>query len=223
MSCCGRPDCTATATHFGQVVAEADLKRYQSTGPDKRARLLLQGLVRAGVKGSSVLDIGSGIGVMTFELLKQGAATAVLADAAPAYLDAARAEAARGAVTDRVQFARGNFVDTSRDIAPADVVVLDRVVCCYPEWQALLELAAARCRRVLGVSYPWNRPDIRLMIGFENLRRRLSGNAFRAFVHPPTEMHRTLQNSGLQRVSRAHTFAWHIDVYVRKEKSLDGS
>lgn len=215
MPCCCRSDCNATATHFGQAVAEADLERYRNTGPDKRARLLLQGLVRAGVSGSSVLDIGSGIGVMTFELIKQGAASAVLADAAPKYLDTARVQAAQVGVADRVRFAAGNFVETSKDIAPADVVVLDRAVCCYPDWQSLLECAAARCRRVLGLSYPWNRPDVRLMIGLENLRRRFSGDAFRAFVHPPAAMHAALRRAGLQRVSRANTFAWHIDVYVR--------
>ena len=218
MSCCG-PHCSATASHFGQASAEADLKRYHTKGLDKRGRLLLEGLVRLGIEDASVLDIGGGIGTMTFELLKRGATSGVLADAAPAYLEAARAEATRTGVQHRIQFEEGNFVETSDNIAAADVVVLDRAVCCYPDWNTLLERAAVRCRRYLGLTYPWNRPDVRFMLGFENLLRRFSRDDFRAFVHAPAKMHEALQASGLELVSRAHTFFWHIDVYARRPLS----
>lgn len=216
MSCCCGPHCAATATHFAQSRAEADLKRYQTKGLDKRGQLLLQGLVRLGVQNASVLDIGAGVGSMTFELLKHGATSAVVADAAPAFLQSARGEAERSGVRNQIRFEQGNFVETSVNIAAADIVVLDRAVCCYPDWQTLLERAASRCRRILGLTYPRNRPDVRLMIGFENLRRRFARDDFRAFVHPPHEMHEALLASGLTRLSRGHTFAWHIDVYERR-------
>jgi magnesium-protoporphyrin O-methyltransferase len=163
-----------------------------------------------------VLDIGAGVGTMTFELLKHGATAAVMADAAPAFLRSAREEAERTGVRDQIGFEQGNFVETSDHIAAADVVVLDRAVCCYPDWKSLLDRAASRCRRVLGLSYPRNRADVRFMIGFENLRRRLAKDDFRAFVHSPAEMHEALQASGLERVSRARTIAWHVDVYARR-------
>lgn len=216
MSCCCGPHCSATAAHFGKASAEGDLKRYHTKGLDKRGRHLVQGLVRLGIKDASVLDIGAGVGTMTFELLKHGAASAILADASPAYLESARGEAERTGLQDRVRFEQGNFVETSAGIAAADVVVLDRAVCCYPDWNALLERAASRCRRLLGLTYPRNRPDVRLWIGFENFRRRLSKDDFRAFVHSPDEMHEALRASGLERVSRAHTLVWHVDVYERR-------
>ena len=219
MSCCCGPHCSATAAHFSKASAEGDLKRYHTKGLDKRGRQLLQALVRLGIQNASVLDIGAGVGTMTFELLKHGAMSAVLADAAPAYLESARAEAERTGLQDRIRFEQGNFVETSAGIAPADVVVLDRAVCCYPDWKALLERAASRCRRMLGVTYPWSRPDVRFWIGFENFRRRLSNDDFRAFVHPPDEMHEALQAFGLERVSRAHTLVWHVDVYERRPQA----
>jgi SAM-dependent methyltransferase len=216
MSCCGKTSCEATAQHFGRAKAVGDLEQYRRKGPDKRTRLLLESLTRAGVDGLSVLDVGSGLGIVSFELLKRGASHAVLADASPAYLQAAREEAQRTSFADRVRFTPGDFVETSNDIAPVDVVVLDRAVCCYPAWRPLLELAAARCRRVFGLTYPWNRPDIHLVLRFENLRRRWSRNAFRAFVHPPGQMDQLLRQCGLRRISRARTYFWHIDVYQRE-------
>jgi magnesium-protoporphyrin O-methyltransferase len=215
--CCGKAVCEATAQHFCRAVAEADLKRYRRKGPDKRARLLIEGLTRTGLSGSSVLDVGAGLGMVTFELIKRGARDAVLADASPAYLDAAREETQRFGLTDRIRYVPGDFVETSKDVAPADVVVLDRAVCCYPAWRPLLEEAAARCRHAFGLTYPRPRIAVRLMLGLENLRRRWSGSAFRAFVHPPAEMDTALRQNGLRRVSRAETFFWHVDVYVRDD------
>jgi magnesium-protoporphyrin O-methyltransferase len=152
---------------------------------------------------------------VSFELLTRGAATATLSDASPAYLEAAREEAAERGMADRTRVALGDFVEIASHLVPADVVVLDRVVCCYPAWRPLLEAAAARCTRVLAITYPPGRPDVRAVIAFENARRRWFGDGFRAFVHPPPDMDRVLRESGLRRVTRARTLVWKIDIYVR--------
>jgi magnesium-protoporphyrin O-methyltransferase len=215
MSSCCTPGGEAAARHFGPDAAEADRARYVRDGPDRRTRLLLDGLTRLGIDGCSVLDIGSGIGVVSFELLKRGAKSAILSDASPSYLDAAGVEAGRCRVTDRVRLVQGDFVETAREMEPADVVVLDRAVCCYPAWRPLLHEAAARCRRLLGLTYPWSRPDIRVLLAVENLRRRLARDPFRAFVHSPAGMDASLRQHGLHRIHRAATFFWRIDIYTR--------
>lgn len=176
----------------------------------------MERLLQTGMTGRSILDVGSGVGTITLELLKRGAANAVLADASPAYLDAAREEAMRAGFADRVRVAPGDFVDTSSAIEAADVVVLDRVVCCYPAWQPLLAAAARCCRRTLALTYPRNRLDVRLMIGIENARRRWSGDGFRAYVHSPVAMDAALRDHGFRRISHTGTFSWNIDLYVRE-------
>ncbi|HKW00028.1 MAG TPA: methyltransferase domain-containing protein [Vicinamibacterales bacterium] len=220
MTCCGAR-CEAAAQHFGAAVAERDRDRYQRHGLDKRGRFLLEGLAHAGLDGQSVLDIGSGVGAITFELLKRGARAATLADASSAYLDIAAQIAATLGLRDRIQIARGDFVDTAQSLEISDVVVLDRAVCCYRDAPTLLVTAASRCRRVLGLTYPRRRPHSRLLIAFENLRRRLSNNPFRAFVHDPALMESTLGKCGLRRVSRTGTFFWVVEVYRRDRSPAD--
>jgi magnesium-protoporphyrin O-methyltransferase len=210
------PCCGPAIRHFDQGIAEADLARYRQNGLDKRARLLLEGIRRSGLSGRSVLDVGSGAGALSLELLKAGAAHATLADASPAYLAVAKTEAARAGVVDRVDIIPGDVVETVDRIPPADIVVLDRVICCYPAWPALLAAAMSRGRALLGLTYPRARADVRLVFAFDNLRRRLKGDAFRAFVHPPAEMQRVLHDHGWRLHDRTGTFVWRVDLYGRE-------
>jgi magnesium-protoporphyrin O-methyltransferase len=218
MSCC-RSACDAVAGHFNAVVAHAELDRYRRKGLDKRARRLIKTLVQCGVRGRSALDVGGGVGMLAFELLKRGASRIVLADASSANLEAARDEATRANLGDRIRFALGDFTAVAVALEPADIVVLDRVVCCYPEWKPLLERASDRCLKIFALSYPKDRLDVRLAIAFENLRRRWRGDPFRAFVHSPSQMRATLEAAGMRHMRRTGTLSWRIDVYARLSDS----
>jgi len=171
--------------------------------------------VPCGVPGRSALDVGGGVGMLAFELLKRGASRVVLADASSANLEAARDEATRANLGDRIRFALGDFTAVAAALEPADIVVLDRVVCCYPEWKPLLERASDRCLKIFALSYPKNRLDVRLSIAFENWRRRWRGDPFRAFVHSPSQMRGTLEAAGLRHMRRTGTLFWRIDLYAR--------
>lgn len=214
MDCCPGA-CEATATHFDRKIAEDSYRRYKTKGLDKRARRLVEALVRSGIDGLTVLDVGSGIGMISIELLERGAASATLADASPSYLDVARQLAAETSLAGRMQFVAGDFVDTARSLPSVDLVVMDRVVCCYPAWHPFLVAASERCRHRLAMTYPRSRPDIRFAIGFENFQRRRRKDGFRAFVHPPREMAAALQATGFRRIHESGTLAWKIDLYSR--------
>ena len=82
-------------------------------------------------------------------------------------------------------------------IAPADVVVLHRVVCCYPDYERLLGAAAAHARRALVFSHPRRNLISRLVVGAENLGFRLMRREFRVFAHPPEAMLAVLRRAGL--------------------------
>jgi len=220
VSCCSH--CDATADFFGPKIAERDLERYRRRGPDATARLLLDAVRDHLRTTDTVLDVGAGIGLISFEILAQGAASTTLVDASPAYLEAAaRAAEARG-LTDRVRGVRGDFTRVSATIEDADVVAMHRVVCCYPDHRSLLRAAARRSRRVLACSYPRDRWFIRLRLWVENALRRLRGNGFRTFVHPPAEMDGVLRGEGFRRATHAENVAWSIEVYVRVDPAPHG-
>lgn len=216
MQCCRGATYAAAERQFGPDVAERDLRRYLRKGPDATTRLLLDSLRGQAPPGGSLLDIGGGVGVISFELLSAGLDRATLVDASPSYLDAARSEADRRGCADRLRLIPGDFSTIAESMEPADVVTMHRVICCYPAYESLLGQALSRCRTRFAFSYPRDRWYIRFWLALENRCRRMLGNPFSAFVHSPAEMHAIIREAGFQQVSHAGTAVWCIEAYTRR-------
>jgi 2-polyprenyl-3-methyl-5-hydroxy-6-metoxy-1,4-benzoquinol methylase len=80
---------------FDARVASRELRRFRRKGPRRTTHDLCEGICLHCADASTVLDIGPGIGALTFELLEVGVQHATDVDASSAFLDAAREEAAR--------------------------------------------------------------------------------------------------------------------------------
>ena len=213
VTCCGASACES---QFDRKRAARELRDYRAHGPtNATTRAMIHLLRRAGVDGGTLLDIGAGIGAIQYDLLEAGAREVTAVDASSAYQQAARAEAERRGVSARIQFRLGDFVTLAPQVAAADIVTLDRVVCCYPDMEPLVRLSAERCRRLYGLSYPRYRWPVRAVVSTENAFRRLFRNPFRSFVHSPVVMDRLLTALGFKLQSKVRTYAWEIVVYAR--------
>jgi magnesium-protoporphyrin O-methyltransferase len=177
--------------------------------------MLRELLTASSPTGSTLLDIGAGIGALTFEIVSAGFRHATAVDASPAYVAAGRQEAERRGLTRDVDWREGDFVDLAPQVAPADVVTLDRVVCCYPAYEPLLKAGVDHARRVVGFSYPRDRWYVRGVMALENGLRWLRGSAFRTVVHSPAGMAALVQTRGFRLVGRRTTIAWCVDVYAK--------
>jgi magnesium-protoporphyrin O-methyltransferase len=166
-------------------------------------------------EGLDVLDIGSGIGVIALELLKTRASRAVLVEATPTYVEAARQEARQAGVADRVELVAGDFVRHAAEIDTADVVTLDRVVCCYPDADALVSASAPKSRRLYGLVLPRDRWYVRLAIRVDNIRWWLKRRAYRAHAHANVRIDALVSAHGLRPVSEAFTLVWRVVLYAR--------
>jgi magnesium-protoporphyrin O-methyltransferase len=213
-SCCTFGD-TADPQFTRERVAK-DLERYRRKGLSPTARLLRDGLARAGLTSGTLLDVGAGVGALTFELLDRGVTRATVVEASAAYLSAASEEAARRGRSAIVRFVHGDYVTLAPQASEATIVTLDRVVCCYPLFEPLLEQAARHAERIVAFSYPRDRWFVRAGLRAENTMRRLRGNPFRTFLHPPVAMRQVLERCGFELVSRGQTAAWAADVCVRR-------
>ena len=213
-ACCSTFECAADH-QFNEKKATEELKRYRTKGPGPTTRLIQQGVEQAGTLSGALLDIGSGIGSLTFGLLERGVAHAVAVDASSAYNGAARQEAARLGRTDAVRFIHADFVSVASELPAATLVTFDRVVCCYPSHEALLNAALSHAEQCLALSYPREVWYVRLGVMLENASRRLTKNPFRTFVHPVARMEDVIRSAGFELSTRRETWMWSVDVYKR--------
>jgi magnesium-protoporphyrin O-methyltransferase len=215
-SCCSHFS-DAVAGQFNAANAESDLKRYRRKGPNSSTRLLRTMVLRAG-GGQTLLDIGGGIGALSFELLAAGMEHAILVDASSASLATARREAVERGDADHMTFLEGDAVLLGRDIGSAEVVVMDRVICCYPDVDPLLDVAFGHSVTMCALSFPRESWLARAVVGLENQVRKLRGNPFRVYLHPAASIDNAAQRHGFRCIDRAGTFAWRVRVYTRDEE-----
>ncbi len=212
MSC---PQCIGIEKLFDKKLAAKELKRFQQKGARPTTRLMVEKIVAEGVEGLTLLDIGGGVGAVQAELLAAGARSAVDVDASAAYLAAAEEEAARRGFNARVTYRHGDFVDLGGGLEDADIVTLDRVVCCYTDARALVELSARRARKILALVYPRNSWLTRFLNRCLNLLRKAQRSEFRTFVHPRPLLDASARAGGLESRGRFLSGFWEVAVFAR--------
>jgi magnesium-protoporphyrin O-methyltransferase len=213
MDCC--PGDSPFDRHFNARHAAGKLREYRRKGATGLTQALIDALAAGGIEGRSVLDIGGGVGAVHHELLRAGADAAVDVDASRAYVMAAREESERQGHADRVEYRVGDFVTLADVIEPADVVALDRVICCYADMTSLVDRSAALAKRRYGLVYPRYTRLGRLAIALVNVGFRLSRSPFRSYLHRPADVEAILADHGLVRSLHRTTLIWQLGVYER--------
>jgi magnesium-protoporphyrin O-methyltransferase len=195
---------------FGARFSRHLARRYRKRGLDRTASRMVEFLTRQGIEGASVLEIGGGVGDLQLELLRRGAARATNLELVDAYDADARALAAEAGLADRVTRRRLDLAVTPEAVEPHDVVVLHRVVCCYPDHRRLLDAAAGHARRLLVFSHPPLNPVSRATFAVENLVFRLRRMTFRTYLHDPADLVSAAEKGGLRAAFRHRSLAWHV-------------
>lgn len=213
MSCCNH--CIDAESLFSQRLAKRELRAYRKRGPRRTTRLLLRAIAASQNQAATLLDIGSGVGAIPHELLKSGLASAVVVEASAAYLDASQSEASSHGYKHRLTYHHGDFVELAGSLAPADIVTLDRVVCCYPDVEKLVGTSIAKAKHTYGLVFPRERWLTRTGVALMNAFLRLRGGAFRTYVHSSSVVDTIARQHGFRRECYDRTFLWQVVTYVR--------
>ncbi|MGH2635069.1 MAG: class I SAM-dependent methyltransferase [Actinomycetota bacterium] len=185
------------------------------TGP------LLEAMVEAGIAERTVLDLGCGIGDLSIEAVRAGAAGARGYDLSPRAIAAARDLAAERGVADRTTFEIGDGARV--ELPSADVVVLNRVFCCYPDVRSLLERSLAAAGSVYAFTVPRSTGlagrIARAQTAASNVWYRLRSSkfgGFRVYIHDIGRIDARVRAEGFEPLRREHRrFAWDLAVYRR--------
>ena len=213
MTCCSR---ARYAKLFGRKQARKDAKRFRRKGLDETARRLVDGLAAKGVDGAEVLEVGGGVGAIDIELLKAGAARATIVELSPEYDDEAAALLQEAGLEGRVERRIGDFV--ADGVPPADVVVMHRVVCCYPTSRRSSAPRPTHARRLLALSFPRDPWHLRLIGWAIDQAMRLVFH-LRFYVRPRDQVLAPAEARGFRVVSEHEGIFWRTAVLERAQPS----
>jgi len=189
--------------------------RFCLFGFEKSQRQLIDGIRHAGLEGMTLLEIGCGTGHLQRALLQACAHHGVGVDLSARLLEESRHEAQHAGLAARTDYRQGDFVAMADEIAPVDIVVLDKVVCCYPDAERLLAAALDRTQRVQALTCPRDRAATRAGVVLMATLLCGSSAAFRPYVHEPASIEHWIRRGGFHRHSRLHTFAWVTEIHLR--------
>ena len=210
--------CCCHAQSAGRIFsffARRARKRFKRKGFEPSQKQLMTGLEQVGYREASVLDIGCGVGPLHQSLLEQGASEAVGIDLAPTMLSEARIWADERGLGDRVNYVEGDFMTLDERIDNADICLLDKVVCCYPDAEGLIRKSLAKTKRVYGLTYPRDRWFTRLGTEAIAFLLWLIRSDFRPYVHDPVQIERWISGGGFEKRFEDQTAEWLTQVYVR--------
>jgi magnesium-protoporphyrin O-methyltransferase len=210
--CCGPGGYEAV---FSDRFARRLARRYRRRGLTRSSRAIVSFLTERGITDATILEIGGGVGDIQVELLRQGAARATNLEISSSYEPEATALLDRSGLHDRVDRRLLDIAQAPDAVDAADVVVLHRVVCCYPDYERLVGSAAERAVRTLVLTLPRDAWWTRLGVAAGNLVERLRRQSFRAYVHPPEAVLAVAEAKGLRRTVEHTGLIWRFAALER--------
>jgi len=212
MGCC---QCQGIETMFDKKTAERELKRYLKKGPSKTTGMLLDAIHKEGVQGLDFLDIGGGVGAIQYDLIKAGALSGTSIEASSAYIDVVKKEALQNGLGEKIDFMHGDFTTIASDVDTADIVTLDKVICCYDEMSELVMLSSKLARKIYAVIYPRDVWWTKVALPFMNFYPIVKSSSFRVFIHPTKKVEEIIFGNGLKRKYYATTFFWQVAIFTK--------
>ena len=193
--------------------------RFRLFGFERTQQHLIEGTRTAGLLGAEVLEVGCGAGELHQRLLEEGAARALGVDLSESMVAMAKAQAKARGLEQRTTYRVGDFVGIADELPEADITLLDKVVCCYPNWQALVDATLSKTRRVYALTYPRDRRLTRAGVELMRFGLRLVGCCYQPYLHDPRRIQARILEHGFRRTFEAMTASWLTEVYRRTSAS----
>jgi 2-polyprenyl-3-methyl-5-hydroxy-6-metoxy-1,4-benzoquinol methylase len=200
---------------FSEKNARKEASRYRRMGLDGTSRRIVDLIKMRGVEGKTLLEIGGGVGSVEIELLKVGMANAVNVELTPTYESAAAELLGEAGLADRVQRRVMDFAESGTEVESADVVIMNRVICCYSDMPKLAGAAAQHATGMLVMSFPNDRWWTRLGLIVANLGFRVVGMQFRVFLHSPNLILAAVDQHGFRTALNERGLLWQVAALER--------
>ena len=213
MNCCAAIN-TDTGRFFSRFAGLHQL-RFRLFGFEQTQRQLILGIRDGGIEGATLLEIGCGPGYLHRALLRSGASRSTGVDLSAGMLAIAQAAAEAEGLAARTDYRQGDFTQISDEVPDADVVVLDKVICCYPDWGSLVDRSLRKTRRLYACTIPRDRALTRAGLKVMSWGLHGIGCCYQPFIHDAAQIDARILAGGFRRTYEARTAGWLSRVYAR--------
>jgi magnesium-protoporphyrin O-methyltransferase len=200
---------------FDKRYAQKELERYHQHGLKNNSKPLFKLIERLNLQGKSLIDIGGGIGSLSFELIKKGIVKSTLVDISEAHIITCEQESIRMGIQHRIHCLQGDFLEKMIEIPAADLVVLDKVICCYAQYEHLIRNSVNKSKKWYAFSLPKDVWWVHVSQGLEKLWNRLKGKSFPTFIHPVKDIVGIMASSGFQKIAQSDYKEWTMMVFEK--------
>lgn len=208
--------CLAVDDFFSGKRARKKYKKYLKSGADQSTKKLIAAIIEKNVEGATLLDIGGGLGAIHHELIEAGVSHAKCADASSDYISISKKEGERRNHSDKLSYHFGNYLDGASEIGNAEIVTLDKVICCFDDMKELVNISSSNATRYYALIFPREKWWTRLLIKFGNTMFPLFGKDFRIYLHPEKEVESIVIGNGFERVFYYNNILWQVILYGKK-------
>ena len=213
--CCVSSEAIRGTNKFFSKQAKSYVRKFHKRGLAKEQRYLLEGILLSPIAGRTVLEIGCGVGALQLTLLKYGALSALGVDISEGMIEAAEELSRELGFTKQTLYRIGDFVRVNEEIPDADIVILDKVVCCYADIVELLKKSCGKSRSILALSYPRPKAFVKLMFLVPILLRKLLKWPFHPYWHDWSRMVQKIEEAGFEQVYERETIVWTVRVFEK--------
>jgi magnesium-protoporphyrin O-methyltransferase len=217
MTCC----CIDATGKFFDKHARRTEKYFRKKGLRPEQKFLAEGIRQNGLRDTTILEIGCGVGALHLSLLKEGAAKAIGFDISEEMIASARKLSAEMGFAGRTSYTHGDFVTMHEGAPEADVTILDKVICCYENVEELIAHSTAKTRRLYAVSYPRKSRVVRIASRFIIAMTKLFRQAFHPYYHEPDHAQQLVGDNGFEKIYEQHTLIWAVQVFKRKNGEVN--
>ncbi len=141
-------------------------------------------------------------------------------DVSQSYVEAATDLSRTLGFQDATQYHMGNFVDLEADIPSADIVILDRVICCYPDMEELVTASTRHTQRLYVLTYPRRTWWMRVGAWAFNFGLTAMRREFRFFLHHPKDTRAMIEAAQFSLIHSAMHGPWEIAAYRRNQATF---
>jgi Methyltransferase domain len=208
--------CCGADLFFDKKTAKKQYKSYIKKGPSRVTKKLIGQLEKIKT-GESLVDIGGGIGAIQWWFLNHGGKHTFGIDASSGYTALAQEHAAKNNFKESANFIMGDFTDKAEELTKADHVTLDKVICCYPDFETILNLACKKSTSTVSLSYPMDGFITDIFRGLGVLYMKLTGSSFKPYIHRVASVRALFVENGFEIKDKELSFPWHIETYTKKD------